>query len=422
MADERKLTILGKFFVFLVLAACFAGAYYLWTRSSGSSNPGVPGQNGTSAANGGTPATPAAPGPGSVSTPEPRTNANTPAVTIGVAYGTEKRRWLTWAVEEFQKTPEGQRITVKLIPMGSLEGAQAVIKGDQAINVWAPASSLYEGTLVDEWQMNNSGQNPIAKKEILALTPMVFVMWDERYTAFIAKYKELSFRTIALALAETGGWTAIGQKQEWGFFKFGHTHPNQSNSGLMTLVLLAYDFHQKNSGLSLGDITNVKFAEWANKLQRGVTGLSNSTGKMMEEMVQRGPSTYDAIFVYEANAIDYIKNAEGRWGKLRVVYPEKNAWNDNPFYILNVSWSTKEQRAASQVFLDFLLTERVQAQALVHGFRPANVAVPIKGADSPFTTMEPYGLKVDLPAVCEPPASEVLKNLLISWQRNRGGS
>jgi len=417
MADDPKLTILGKLFILLFIGACFVGAYGLWAYMRPAAGGGTvvtpPGGNGPGTNTGTTPSNPSDPQP----TPADPGRAGTPAVTISIAYGTEKRRWLTWAAEEFQKTPAGARVGVKLLPMGSIEGAQAILKGETPITVWAPASSLYEANLVTDWEMKHAGQSPIAKKEILALTPMVFVMWEERYIAFIEKYKGLNFRTIAQALNETGGWNAIAAKPEWGFFKFGHTHPNQSNSGLMTLVLLAYDFHEKNAGLTLADITDPKFSQWANKLQRAVTGLSNSTGKMMEEMVQRGPSTYDVLLVYEANAIDYVKNAEGRWGKLRVVYPERNAWNDNPYYILKSA--SKQEAAGAQTFLDFLMSERVQAQALVHGFRPANVAVPIKAPDSAFTTMESYGLRVDLSGVCEQPAPEVINNLLIGWQRNR---
>ena len=70
----------------------------------------------------------------------------------------------------------------------------------------------------------------------------------------------------------------------------------------------------------------------------------------MREMVLKGPSSYDAALVYESVAIDYLKNAEGRWGPIHVIYPEYNIWNDNPYYILNASWSSDDQRKAAQHF------------------------------------------------------------------------
>lgn len=414
MADEPRLTGFGKLAILLFILACFAGGFYLFFFK--------PPQSGPSGGGGGVDDVQPASTQGR---PDASPRAPENAVTIGVAYGTEKKRWLTWAAEEFKKDPKGRAINVKLIPLGSIEGAHKILAGDESIHVWTPASALYRHNLVDEWSLKHSGQSPIAKEESLALSPMVFVMWEERYQAFIAKYKELNFRTIAQALAEPGGWNGIAAKPEWGLFKFGHTHPNQSNSGLMTLVLLAYDFHDKTRDLQMADITNPAFQKWAAELQRGVSGLINSTGKMMEEMVARGPSTYDCLFVYENTAIDYVRNAEGRWGKLRIVYPAKNAWNDNPYYVLDVPWSTKEQRRAAQTFLEFLLSEPVQRQSLVHGFRPANVAVPIKSTEpgqdpGPFETLAAYGLKIDLPELCQTPAPEVINNLLLAWQRSRG--
>src|SRR6185503_10228986 len=111
-------------------------------------------------------------------------------------------------------------------------------------------------------------------------TPMVFVMWEERYQAFIHKYKEVTFLTMGEALQQKGGWDAIAGKPEWGLFKVGHTHPNQSNSGLMTLVMMAYDYHKKSKNLELKDILDTGFQNWMQEFERGVSGLSNSTGTM----------------------------------------------------------------------------------------------------------------------------------------------
>jgi len=284
--------------------------------------------------------------------------------------------------------------------------------------VWSPASALYKDIFVQEWQVKYS-QNPILKEEPIALSPMVFVMWDERYQAFAQKYKAVSFLTISQALQEKGGWDAIAQRPEWGLFKFGHTHPNESNSGLMTIVLAAYSYHKKTKDLQLKDVVDVGFQNWMQGMERAVSGLSNSTGNMMKEMVLKGPSSYDALLVYESVAIDYLKNAEGRWGQLRIIYPEYNAWNDNPYYIIDAPWSSKDQRKAAETFLTFLLSEAIQRESLVHGFRPANPSVPVKFPDSPFVKYSDYGIKVDLAKICDPPRAEVVNNLLQSWQRSQ---
>ena len=391
-SDGPKLTALGKVFIYLFIIGCIVGAYYIF---AGKKSLESTKQAATSLLGGG------------------------PPVEIGIAYGTEKQRWLEWAVTEFAKTSDGKHIKVNLIPMGSLEGAHALLSGDQRINVWSPASAAYRDIFVQEWQVKYN-DNPIVREEPIALSPMVFVVWDERYGPFIQKYKTMSLDTVNQALQAKGGWDEIAHRPEWGLFKFGHTHPNQSNSGLMTIVLAAYSYHHKTRDLTLKDVLDVGFQKWLEELERGASGMSNSTGNMMREMVLKGPSSYDALFVYESVAIDYLKNAEGRWGQLRVVYPEYNAWNENPYYIIKASWSTSDQRKAADTFLNFLLTEPIQKESLQHGFRPANPNVPVKFADSPFVLYAGNGVQVDLQKICEPPKAEVVNNLLASWQRSQG--
>jgi ABC-type Fe3+ transport system substrate-binding protein len=411
MSDEPRMTFFGKFIVLLFIAGCFYGAYYFFVQQ----NPAPPANGGSSTSSTAVNAT---------TQQQANSQTNDPpataSVTVGIAYGTEKKRWLEWALEQFKQTPDGKRIRIDLIPLGSQEGARAVLDGDTRINVWSPASTLYEDVFVSEWQLKHGGKG-IVRQEQLALTPMVFVFWEPRHAAFVTKYKEVSFTSVGQALKEKGGWDAIAQKPEWGFFKFGHTNPNQSNSGLMALVLMAYGFQNKTRDLTMKDILSVEYQTWMADFEKNVSGFSNSTGNMMRDMVLRGPSSYDALLVYENLAIDYLKNAEGRWGELRIAYPTNNMWNDNPYYIIDAPWSTTEQRKAAGVFLDYLLRDEIQTNALlVHGFRPGNPNVPVKSAESPFTLYAKYGLQIDLPTVCEPPKAEVITNLLLSWQRAAG--
>jgi ABC-type Fe3+ transport system substrate-binding protein len=402
-SDGPKITCLGQAVILVFILACLGTAGYLFYARFAAG-----GHQKESLSS--TPTASASASSGSL--------ASGPQVEIGIAYGTEKKRWLENAVEQFAETKDGAHIKINLIPKGSLEGAQAILTGDRTINVWSPASSLYRDIFVQEWGIKNDGKNPILREESLALTPMVFVFWAERYNAFMAKYKEVSFVTVAQALQEKGGWDAIAGKPEWGLFKFGHTHPNKSNSGLATLILMAYEYHKKERDLTLKDILEPDFQNWMSAMEKGVSGLLDSTGNMMKDMVLRGPSSYDALFVYENVAIDYLKNAEGRWGNLRVVYPTRNFWNENPYYIIDAPWSTPEQKKAARIFVDYLLSESIQKQSLDHGLRPGNPQVPVRFPESPLVQYEKYGLQIDIERTCEPPKAEVINNLLAGWQRS----
>jgi len=412
--DGPKLTLLGKLFILAFMGICGFGAWWLIMKDrDGGGNDAVVGGGTEPPVSHNSPSSPDSPAP------SPQSEDQT---VVKIAYGTEKKRWLHWAVEEFEKTKDGGKIEIDLLPMGSLEGARATVAGDEEIHVWSPASGAYRNVFVDEWQLKYSGGNPIAREEALALSPMVFVIWKERHDAFIANYGEMNFDTISEALNDPGGWSSIAEKPEWGFFKFGHTNPNQSNSGMLALTLMAHHFHQKTQPLEMRDIVNPEFQQWLRKIEGAVSGLSNSTGNMMRDMVLKGPATYDCVLVYENVAIDYLKNAEGRWGQLHIVYPKLNMWNDNPYYIIDAEWTSKEQRKAAETFLDFLMSSDVQQQSLVHGFRPGDPAVSIKEPESPFTKYSQYGIRIDVPAVADPPTAEAINNLLTGWQRIRNAN
>jgi Ca-activated chloride channel family protein len=398
----RRLLAAGVFGLLVAL-----GAFALWRGTSGHSS-GEPESAGNGKAKAVATPLPAEPGP----------------VEIHIAYGTEKQKWLVAAADEFHKT-EGRRIKVHLDGMGSIEGAKAVLDGPKPtpIHVWSPASSTYRDLFEREWRVKfGSDSNPIIKAENLALTPMVFVMWKSRYEAFIKKYGKVGFQTIAQAMREPGGWGAIADHPDWGFFKFAHTHPDKSNSGLLTLVLMAYEYAKKERGLTVGDITQAGFQKWLQEFEQGVArpsgSLTNSTGNLMREMVQRGPSQYDCLMLYENLVIDYFEAAREHWQEdLHVVYAEPNIWNDHPYYILDVPWSSPEQRAAAAEFLNFLMTEPIQRRALEHGFRPGNIAVPVRFPTIPLVVNEAQGLKLDLPRMCEPPRADVVNDLLASFRR-----
>jgi hypothetical protein len=47
---------------------------------------------------------------------------------------------------------------------------------------------------------------------------------------------------------------------------------------------------------------------------------------------------YDIVVVYEGLAIAQIENAQGRWGNLRIDYPDITRSSDHPAAILSGDW------------------------------------------------------------------------------------
>jgi hypothetical protein len=136
-SDGPKVTCLGQVVILVFILGCIGAAGFLfYTRYAGKSHRW--------------------PNPVTGITPSSSASSTSPfnsgtQVEIGIAYGTEKKRWLENAVQQFVQTSEGKNIKIDLIPRGSLEGAQAILAGDQSINVWSLASSLYKDIFVQEW-------------------------------------------------------------------------------------------------------------------------------------------------------------------------------------------------------------------------------------------------------------------------------
>jgi len=336
-------------------------------------------------------------------------------VEVGIAYGTEKKKWLQWAVTEFEKTEAGKKVKINLIPMGSVAGAEAVLAKNEKIHVWSPASSVVEALLTEVWEREH-GKSPILSDAPLAFTPMVIVMWKDRYEAFMAKYNEINFKTIGEALAEPTGWAAIADKPQWGLFSFGHTKPTHSNSGLLTLVLMGYDYANVMRDLKPKHIMDEGFLTWMKGVVGNMSADETSTGTLMRTMLQRGPSEFSGVMVYENLALSNLDVAKGRWGEMKMVYPTRSVWNDNPYYILDVPWSNTDIHQAAQLFQDFLLSDAAQKKARDdYLFRPASLDVPILEKGSSFSEMEGI-VEIDVPAIRRP-SEEVLRQLIQIWER-----
>jgi serine/threonine protein kinase/ABC-type Fe3+ transport system substrate-binding protein len=332
-------------------------------------------------------------------------------VKIGIAFSPEKIDWVRLAIDQFAQTPAGKGVNIEVLTMNAPEGMNAVLSNDKRIMLWSPASNLYRDLFVQEWKATHNGTDPIGREQLLSLTPMVFVMFEERYQEFVKKYGALNFETLSKALQVPDGWKGIAQKPEWGRFMFALGDPHKYNSALAALTLMAFSFYKKETGLTHQDIEKPEFARWVSSFGAAMVDRGSSA-QNMTDMVLRGATAWDGIFTYESEAVQNSKNVEGRWGAVRIVYPELNIWNDNPCFLINAEWVTPAQKKAANTFLDFLVSEPIQKLLIDQGFRPANHKVPILFPDSPFRALEKFGLKINVDIAVDPPGPEVLKALM----------
>lgn len=347
------------------------------------------------------------------------TDAGAP-VEITMLYGTEKKDWIEDVAASFAKAhPE---ISVKLVGKGSFEAEQAILDEREKPTLFSPADSLILNLLDADWNTKNrtklfsEGEDA---PQTLVITPLVFVAWEDR-ASVLSKGTggTITWKTIRKAVASPQGWAGVGGKPEWGFVKLGHTDPTRSNSGLQSLVLMSLDYYGKTT-LDIGDVLKPDYQAFVKDVEKGVTKFEASTGTFMTDMVRFGPSKYDVSLVYENLAVSQLENAQGRWGNLKVYYPQTTLWSDHPIAVLNADWVSPAQRAAARTWIAWLKSRPNQERALAYGFRPGDPAVPVKTADpqNPFTRLAQYGVRVDIGTVAPPPAGPVVRNLVTMWSR-----
>ncbi|NJP05283.1 MAG: ABC transporter substrate-binding protein [Chloroflexaceae bacterium] len=344
-------------------------------------------------------------------------------IVISVAYGTEKEEWLREALQRFEAAGmslRGRPIQVTLQGIGSREMVENIVQGDLQPVVVSPASSIQIELLREEWQQRYNSDIYATTPEPLVLTPLVLAAWEDRATTLWPEDKVGEFWIcVHEVLTDDQGWASMGHP-EWGLAKFGHTSPETSNSGIQTLVLLAYAYHQKTTGLSNQDILDADFQAWLDGIERSVLEFGDSTGTFMTNMIRLGPSKYDFVVVYENLAIDNIETAQGRWEQpLRIYYPPATILSDHPYAVLNADWVSPEQREAAEIFRDFLLSPEIQELALEYGFRPAdpNIAIVNDSPNNPFNRFAEQGVSIDIAQQVEVPDASVLNELIEWWRR-----
>lgn len=344
------------------------------------------------------------------------------SVTISVVYGSEKREWLEPLVAQFNaasnKTADGKLIVVEATPMGSIESVRGLIEGSIQPTVWSPASSIYIPVANAEWRKIHGDDLVTGNSNDLVLSPVVIAMWRPMAQALGWPDKAIGWADIAeLAISEEG-WSAYGHP-EWGKFKFGHTHPAYSNSGIVSIIAEAYAGTGKQRGLTEADLNDPTVREFMAAVEKSVIHYGTSTGFFGERMFERGPSYLSAAVLYENLVVaQETKRLNGQSAQIPVVaiYPKEGTfWTNNPYVVVNASWVTQEQREAAGIFESFLLDRPQQLKAIEYGFRPSDPSIPLS---APLDSQ--HGIDITQPkTILEIPGAAVIDKIQALWQQTK---
>ena len=327
-------------------------------------------------------------------TPDPRT------LELVFTYGSEKEAWIRETTEAFnrqgRKSSSGKAVAVTAIPMGSGEAIEELLAGTRKAHLTSPASGAFIA-LGNAQSRARTGKDLIGPTENLVLSPVVIAMWKPMAEALGWGRKPVGWRDVLALAQDPRGWSSVGQAQ-FGAFRFGHTHPEASNSGLIALLAETYAAAGKSRGLTVQDVAKPEVGRFLAGIEKSVVHYGSSTGFFGRKMFERGPSYLSAAVLYESSVIESYDPQYRLPFPVVAIYPKEGTfWSDHTVGVVDREWVSPEHREAAQAYIRFLLEPGQQARAIPHGFRPASVDVPLgppidaaHGVDpkEPQTTLE----------------------------------
>jgi Ca-activated chloride channel homolog len=331
------------------------------------------------------------------------------ALRLSFPYSPEKEGLLAPLVKRFnaeRHTSGGRPVFVDASVVASGEAETKIAEGKLRPTMWSPASSFW-GRL-----LNYEADRPLVADEnpSIVRTPLVIAMWEQLADAYGYPERKLGYKE--LSELATGGWAAVG-KPEFGPFKYVHTNPDFSTSGLSAVAASYYAAAGKKEGLTEADVARSRGS--VRRLERSIVHYGDTTLFISEEMSKRGLGYASAAAMEEITLIEFNKSA-GDGQRLVAVYPEEGTFvSDNPLITLQGEWVSAEQRAAAKTFAAFLAKAITPETAGAEGFRPADETVEPAGLVTPASGVDPK----QPTRVLRLPEPRVLAKLKAAWRADR---
>ncbi|WP_299645264.1 substrate-binding domain-containing protein [uncultured Chloroflexus sp.] len=325
-----------------------------------------------------------------------------PPIRVELAVSSEKEAWLRSALERFARTNptiSGRAVEVRMRVTGSIDLITAIERDGYQPTVVSPASELQLAEL-RQWR-DDLLREPA---QALAFTPLVALMREAPATKEIANPWQLWQRQFPDQINNV---------------KIGISSPIKSNGGLQSLIVLAAQYHDEQTSLTVDQASDPGLEEWLRQLNSRIVGWPESTGTLTAEFVTQ-TGLYDIITTYENLALQTFPRGEAQGLGARIYYPTTTIVSDHPYAILTAPWVGNAERAAARLLRDFLLSAAEQTIAMrEYGFRPAHpqVTIDLNDSTSLFGRYRDYGLQLDLASQLAIPSPDVVNKLVDTWSR-----
>lgn len=337
-------------------------------------------------------------------------------LTLTFTYGSEKEEWVKEVTKAFnasgRRTPGGRAIVVEAIAMGSGETMQEIVEGKRQTHLVSPASRIF----IDLANARSADDVPLVRSpQSVVVSPVVVAMWKPMAEALGWGQQPVGWAEMIDLMKDPKGWERY-DFPKWGKFKFGHTHPEYSNSGLLALVAMAYAGAGKTRDLTVADVDRPQTAQLLREVQQSVVHYGSSTGFFGRKMFAGGPAYLSAAVLYENMVIESYDPKHKLPHPIVAVYPKEGTfWSDHPVGVVQKAWVTLEHRAAGEIYIKYLLERPQQEKAMKYGFRPADSTIPLGPQFVPA-----YGVDAKEPKALLPvPTRDVTEKILALWKRQK---
>ncbi|HLF27233.1 MAG TPA: substrate-binding domain-containing protein [Anaerolineae bacterium] len=287
--------------------------------------------------------------------------------------------WVSAAATQFNA--QGQRLNRRPITLRAV--AQDGVGVYHQLNSSGlrppPSAWIAEGTfavdLANLGARQAGGPDVFAAEGSVAQSVLMWGSFSDRVAALDARFGGLSWSALHEAALAVQGWSSLGGRAEWGFFKMVLADPNKSSEGLAALLSAAAEFHGKND-LTAADISDPGFQQWAQALIDAVPSFANLGLEPARALALRGPSAGDVGLLLES---DLLSAASGlfNWQPPVLRYAVSAVAFDFPFAVWvgpevgGDSGRRNAEQEAARLFRDYLLSDAQQRQAETLGLRPA---------------------------------------------------
>jgi len=333
------------------------------------------------------------------------------AITVSISSSNTKEDWMNTMVAQFNaeehKSADGRVIYVTVTHVTSGGSQKAILEGKSQPVVWSPGDQSWIDEANTVWRDRNGKLLIPNACDPTVLAPIGFAMWRPMAEAMGWPDKPISWDDIAALSENPQGWESLGHP-EWGQFKFGHTHPDYSNVGLLSMTALAYSALGKTEGLTADEVYSEVVVNEFSDVEQNTYHYGLQSRPLMQILAQRGPEYLHAVTTSEAETLKTNKEFESslRYPLVFIFPSEGTFWSEQPYCVLDGEWVTAEQKDAAKIFQDYLLDKKQQEMAIDYYLRPIDTSIPLHAPLTLDSGTDPRVTPDSVPAL-QSPAAEV---------------